>query len=260
MNPTIASILAGRDPRNPPRTYAAARASRTGAPALSSLREGETRPGPRPAAQRTPTHALRSADRAVVAVSSGQSSPPDSSSKSLVERVIAAKAADLEATDTGSVLDRVDRKSTKPNPMRKMNRSAAARQVAEWLALGRRKGEIKKLLREQYDGVGVRRIEDVITLAKRYLAEITDRTPEDHKVEAYNVYRSMISNPDVPDNVKVMAQKRIDRLYGLEQPMQIKHTVDGDMAIREVLDDPEALQLADALADRIHANANPSPN
>src|SRR5690242_6202438 len=79
-----------------------------------------------------------------------------------------------------------------------------------------RKGEVKHLLRVRY-GVSARTCERLLARARARLREQTGASPDEHRADAFAFYTSVIRDPDASLRDKLLAQKRIDKLLGVER-------------------------------------------
>lgn len=91
--------------------------------------------------------------------------------------------------------------------------------TARLLATGRRKGEVKRMLKQRF-GVSARACERYLSAARNLLIAWTGKSREDHFVDAFAFYWSVISDPDpaVTLRTRMQARRQLDRLLGLEPP------------------------------------------
>lgn len=115
-----------------------------------------------------------------------------------------------------------EKRRRKPGPAPKITEEAI--QMAE-MALSRRihKGSIKVLLKREF-GIEHRSCERVLARARERLLERTDRPKEDHRADAYAFYDSVLRDKNAKVRDKILAQKRIDSLLGLDSPLRLEHT------------------------------------
>jgi hypothetical protein len=118
------------------------------------------------------------------------------------------------------------------------------------------KGEIKRLLQARF-GVSARSCERYLARARELLLAGSGAPLEEHRLQSYNFYVSVIRDPQATLREKLIAQKRLDKLLGLE--LRGKAAVaereagpDPLAAIRQqALQDPEARELLARLAERL---------
>jgi hypothetical protein len=119
-----------------------------------------------------------------------------------------------------------------------------------------RKGEIKSLLKARF-GVSARTCERLLARARELLLEGTGASPEEHRLRAFSFYVSVIRDPASTLRERMLAQKRIDKLLGLElrgPAAEVGREAGPDpfAAIRQqALADPEARDLLARLAERL---------
>ncbi len=94
--------------------------------------------------------------------------------------------------------------------------------VADLIIVGTRKHEIIRVIRlwlgpgpnGKFISTGI--VERLLTLARESLVEATALTRKEHRAVALDFYKSILRNPDANLRDKLNAQKRIDKLLGLE--------------------------------------------
>ena len=84
------------------------------------------------------------------------------------------------------------------------------------------KSELKKRVRERYGIQNPRTIEEYITRARERLMTRLMRTKDEHRLESLSFYEGMLHSTATTPTEKIRARERIDKLLGLEQPMQIQ--------------------------------------
>ena len=130
------------------------------------------------------------------------------------------------------------------------------------LGRGLRDGEIKRVLAAQFH-IPPRTAERYITRGRRALLERLGRTKEEMRAGSLAFYEGVLSDTKATTRDKLLARKRIDDLLGLDEPKRLEHsgprggpieteTHDRD-AMRRVMTDPAAMELAQMLADRADA-------
>lgn len=98
------------------------------------------------------------------------------------------------------------------------------------LTEGRRKSEIKKIFRQRYN-VTARTVENYLSRARQILLTELKAEREEHTGRSLSVYRSILSDPKAKIKDRLAAQRRIDRLLGLEAPTRVALTdPDGNTA------------------------------
>jgi hypothetical protein len=117
------------------------------------------------------------------------------------------------------------------------------------------KGEIKRLLKARF-GVSARTCERLLARAREVLLKATGAPPEEHRLQSYSFYVSVLRDPAATLRERMLAQKRIDKLLGLElRPAgEVEREAGPDplAAIRQqALQDPEARELLARLAERL---------
>jgi hypothetical protein len=121
-----------------------------------------------------------------------------------------------------------------------------------------RKSEIKRLLKARF-GVSARTCERLLARARGLLRESTGAPPQEHRLRSYAFYLSVIRDPAATLREKMLAQKRIDKLLGLELRGKAVEPGEGTeggpdplAAVRQqALQDPVARELMVKLAERL---------
>lgn len=117
--------------------------------------------------------------------------------------------------------------------------------VADLLAQGVRKGEIKRRVREQIADVSHVTIERYISRAREILRDDILATTEEHLAESIAYYRGVLADPKARVDQRLAARARMDRLLGLEhlatqrvqvqvsgpdgQPVQVAHELPAEV-------------------------------
>jgi hypothetical protein len=107
------------------------------------------------------------------------------------------------------------------------------------------KGEVKKALKERY-GISARECETLLARARTLIRDRLGTPPEEHRCQSYSFYVSVLRDPAATLREKMLAQKRIDKLLGLELrgPAPFSTTGAGPDPFAEMrqlaLQDPEA--------------------
>ena len=119
--------------------------------------------------------------------------------------------------------------------------------TAKLLARRLTKGDIKRVLKKQYD-IGPSVAEIYIRRAKDLLVEWSDKTREEHRNESYLFYNSVIQG-DTAVEARITAQARIDKLLGLEAPAETtsRVTMDGSLKWEDLYgrdDGPDPVEQA----------------
>jgi hypothetical protein len=83
------------------------------------------------------------------------------------------------------------------------------------LSRGVYKGEVKVVLHARY-GVGARTAERYLSRAREILRGRTGRSLDEHRLDAFAFYESIIQDPEATTRERLLAQARIDKLLGLE--------------------------------------------
>lgn len=94
--------------------------------------------------------------------------------------------------------------------------------VADLIMVGTRKHEIMRVIRlwigpgPNGELVTPQTIEKLLSLARESLVEATSLTRREHRAAALDFYKSILRNPEAAVRDRLAAQKRIDKLLGLE--------------------------------------------
>lgn len=141
------------------------------------------------------------------------------------------------------------------------------RLVADMLARGYRKADIKTICRKKF-GVGYRTVENYIRRAKGFLLKELSTTREDQKARALDLYRGVLrdSSGNITVRERLLAQQRIDKILGLEEPLTIhqqgimKHEHTAESQLVELLrGNPGKRDVVLDLARRIRMEPNSGP-
>jgi hypothetical protein len=140
--------------------------------------------------------------------------------------------------------------------------------TAHLLAQAMLKGQIKRLLKAKW-GCSARTCEVYLSRARKLLVEKSGRTRGEHFIEAAAFYRSVIQSPNASLRDKLQARERLDVLYGLEAPRDVRFTgVVGGVIRHDVkhsldlsrLTDEQLATLETLLALAEQANPAPAPD
>jgi hypothetical protein len=96
------------------------------------------------------------------------------------------------------------------------------------------KSDIKRMLIRKYS-IGARTCENYLSRAREILIKGTGQTKEEHRVASLNFYESIIAGPDSTLRDRIYANERLDKLLGLEAPLQHDVTSHGEY-IMEVIE------------------------
>lgn len=141
------------------------------------------------------------------------------------------------------------------------------RLVADMMARGYRKADIKTICRKRF-GVCYRTVENYIRRARKFLLSELATTREDQKARALDLYRGVIrdSSGNVTVRERLIAQQRIDKILGLEEPLTIhqqgimKHEHTAESRLVDILrDDPGKRDVVLELARRVRVEPDSSP-
>jgi hypothetical protein len=116
--------------------------------------------------------------------------------------------------------------------------------VLHMLTHGHTKGEIKEACRDQFASSYRTTERDIATARDLLMAEL-DETREAMLARSLSLYRSILNDPRASLLDKVRAQKRIDKIMGLEAPL--KHEVtgkDGRPIQTQMIDPAKATEIA----------------
>lgn len=91
------------------------------------------------------------------------------------------------------------------------------------LTKGYRKSVIKTVMRQRY-GVSPRTVENYLARAKEILLVELKEERDEHAGRSLAFYRSVIADPAVKMKDKLVAQRRIDLLLGLQAPTRVALT------------------------------------
>jgi hypothetical protein len=126
--------------------------------------------------------------------------------------------------------------------------------------LGRRwdKGKIKIVLKEKFD-LSARSCERVLSRARERIVLATSQDRREHRQDAFGFYLSVIRDAGATTREKLLAQERIDKLFGLEAAAKVEVNPpppDPDLAEiqHKILNDERANELAEELAIHLARN------
>ena len=141
------------------------------------------------------------------------------------------------------------------------------RLVADMMARGYRKADIKTVCRRRF-GVCYRTVENYISKARKFLLSELATTREDQKARALDLYRGVIrdSSGNVTVRERLIAQTRVDKILGLEEPLTIhqqgimKHEHTAESQLVDILrDNPEKRDVVLDLARRVGMGQDSGP-
>lgn len=95
--------------------------------------------------------------------------------------------------------------------------------VRNLLGRGLYDGEIKAIVGKRY-GIKFRTVQRYLARAREDIRRETGRDFETLRGEAYETYRSIVSDQDAKPIERIKARERIDRLMGLEAPTKVAPT------------------------------------
>jgi len=102
------------------------------------------------------------------------------------------------------------------------------------------KGQLKDLIKREFR-VEWRMAEIYITRARERLLQRLDQVKREHRADSLAFYEGVISGEEAGPGEKIRARERIDKLLGLEAPMQIAHS--GEIA------NPSTVEIKDLKLD-----------
>jgi len=114
------------------------------------------------------------------------------------------------------------------------------------LAQGWHKGEIKRHFKTLWSISGFS-VERYLSRARENLCKALGETREDHRARSLHLYRSVLSDSKASIRDKLSAQKNIDRLLGLPQPILVAQTTPEGKSLLEAareLTEEQAVALA----------------
>lgn len=80
---------------------------------------------------------------------------------------------------------------------------------------------IKAALKAKYK-IHARTAETVISRARERIRQQTTRSPDEHRLDAYAFYNSIVSDTERSAKERILAQERIDKLLGLQRPERLE--------------------------------------
>ena len=141
------------------------------------------------------------------------------------------------------------------------------RMVADMLARGYRKADIKTVCKTRF-GVCYRTVENYIRRARKMLLTELSTTREEQKARALDLYRGVTRDTTgaVTVRERLLAQQRIDKILGLEEPLQIhqqgmmkhEHSVESQV-VEQLRDNPGQRDVVLELARRCRLESDSSP-
>ncbi|MBL4702742.1 MAG: hypothetical protein JKX85_15970 [Phycisphaeraceae bacterium] len=126
----------------------------------------------------------------------------------------------------------------------KLEKESRIDRVLQMLVAGSSKSEIKKMCRSSF-GVSARTAERYLSSARNILIEELDEPREVLIARSLGLYRSVVSDNKSSTINKLRAQKRVDKIMGLESPL--KHEItgkDGKPIQQQIIDPQHASKIA----------------
>jgi hypothetical protein len=93
-------------------------------------------------------------------------------------------------------------------------------EVQKWLASFIPKHVIYATLRSQLQ-IGTRTCIRIVSRARAEMLRMTGKPKEEHRSDAYEFYTQVLSDPKQATEVKIKARERLDKLLGLDAPVQV---------------------------------------
>jgi len=94
-------------------------------------------------------------------------------------------------------------------------------------------GELRKAVREKWH-LDPDEATSLISQARKQLQLAIVRKKDELRCESFQFYRSVVMNDEVPWSDRILAQKQIDKLLGLEAPTTIDVSVTAQTRLDEV--------------------------
>ncbi|MFG0247514.1 MAG: hypothetical protein ACF8OB_01400 [Phycisphaeraceae bacterium JB051] len=127
--------------------------------------------------------------------------------------------------------------------------------VLDMLTKGHTKGEIKQVCRDEF-GCSYRTTERDIASAREELMREADEDRKAMLARSLSFYRAITTNDGESTLNKLRAQKRIDKIMGLEAPLKHEHSGrDGRPIQTQMIDAEKATQIAGDPELAAHAEA-----
>lgn len=111
-------------------------------------------------------------------------------------------------------------KGKKHNKPTKAKQQQILQLVIKLLSSGRKAGEIKRAISEQYK-LSPRTVEGYIRRAREEMRSETGKSIEDLRSESNYFYLSILSDPTASHRDKLKARELIDKLLGLPKPVMV---------------------------------------
>ena len=96
----------------------------------------------------------------------------------------------------------------------------ADRRTLELLSIGTHKGEVKRIIEEEF-GIKRRSVEPYLRRAREAMRAETGKAIEDLRSDSHHFYVSILSDPEATVRDKLKARELIDKLLGLPKPVMI---------------------------------------
>lgn len=132
------------------------------------------------------------------------------------------------------------------------------------IASGLHDGRIKRLIAAQYD-CSPRTVERYLRRARQIIFERRNRTKGELQAESMAFYERILADSKSSNREKLLARRRIDQLLGLEEPKRhelsgpnggpIQSQVSARDQAAAIMSDPEAMELAISLSERLPTEA-----
>ncbi len=136
---------------------------------------------------------------------------------------------------------------------------------AGMLQQGINKGAIKKFAREKY-GINNVQVNRYITRARKHLHAQANASRDEMRGASLGFYRAIARDPKTDTRDRLLAQSRIDKLLGLDAPMQTNQVVnskvetkvvvsyEGDDWGRPAISQEQILDVAISVATAVNGN------
>jgi len=107
-------------------------------------------------------------------------------------------------------------------------------QIKKMLGTGRFASEIRQEIAEEY-GLSNRSVGRYLKRARREMIERIQAPVKVFRIESYYFYRSILNNPESTPQERLLARKRIDKLFGFNATKHVvKNTLHFQFTSREV--------------------------
>lgn len=113
-------------------------------------------------------------------------------------------------------------------------------------------GEIKATFGKKFN-CNPRSAERFITLAYELMRLDTDKTPEDHKSDAYQFYSKIVGDASEKTVDRIRAQERLDKILGLEAEIKISTNGNTSVTIQPQLSREEEQAAVEAVLNGTEA-------